>query len=85
MKQDSEIGCEGCSFSEREYLCYRMLNNDKSCPCTICLMKIMMCEITSSMNDSCDRWMKWFSAKYLKHRGYSIDAWDRKERDRVKK
>ncbi len=54
--------CDGCTLNLGALLCPSY--NDGSCPCTICLMKMMQCDHDRSVNDSCDLWRDWFNKKY---------------------
>ncbi len=64
--------CEGCDLSHGDYLCYTKFNQDESCPCSLCLVKMMVCNPSkSSMNHSCDKWMDWFGEKRFEYSGMS--------------
>jgi len=37
--------------------------NDGSCPCTECIVKMMICD-SLTVNDSCDLWRNWLDKKF---------------------
>ncbi len=58
MKKYENENCNGCALLIDNVLCCRY--NDGSCPCTICLMKMMNCDPDYKQYLSCDIWVKWF-------------------------
>ena len=65
--------CKGCSLGSVNHLCNEELNHDSSCPCINCLVKMMKCDSDPSMNKSCDKWMNWFSDRFFKYTGNTLD------------
>lgn len=52
-KIDTPEHCDGCLYNNSGTGCYRRYRNkDGSCPCSICIIK-MMCRTT------CDAWHSW--------------------------
>ncbi len=56
--------CMGCTLHIGSLLCQNY--NDGSCPCTLCLMKMMQCDSYGTVNDSCDLWRDWFDEHYMR-------------------
>ncbi len=50
--------CRGCWLANDGVLCRKC--NDGSCPCTICLMKMMSCDPDDNSYLTCDEWRDWF-------------------------
>ncbi len=56
--------CEGCAIVDKNNrLCYT-LNKRGTCPCTLCLVKVMQCDISTTINTSCDQWADWFHKEW---------------------
>ncbi len=76
----SHDNCNGCILSIHPHICTTKLNDDGSCPCTVCIVKMMKCDNTS-MNYSCDMWMSWFSVQFCNFKGIQLEEFDDWDRD----
>ncbi len=57
MKAISHDKCQGCSDHEKGRCSYRADNEDGTCPCVICIIKVMC------TNNPCDDWLNWSHKK----------------------
>jgi len=46
--------CDGCKRIGYRATCYDALNDDESCPCTLCIVK-------TTCGISCDKWIYWWN------------------------
>jgi hypothetical protein len=62
--------CGGCPlYSIFDLICYTF-NNDGACPCSICLMKVMICNPDQKTNNCCcPKWNDWFDETYAREYG----------------
>jgi len=60
--------CEGCSIVRRPFRLCRIYNYERTCPCTLCLMKVMKCGTLPAMNDTCAEWKNWFEKEHIRRK-----------------